>query len=62
MAPALALATEKGDPDIMSRKPRLKHEPIINRSMAGVFSSRRSLRPGFTVGICLGIDLASGFG
>jgi Ca2+-transporting ATPase len=32
-APALALAMEKGDPDIMSRKPRLKHEPIINRAM-----------------------------
>jgi len=32
-APALALAMEKGDPDIMSRKPRAKSEPIINRSM-----------------------------
>ncbi len=32
-APALALATEKGDPDIMDQKPRAKHEPIINRSM-----------------------------
>jgi Ca2+-transporting ATPase len=32
-APALALAMEKGDPDIMERKPRLKKEPIINRSM-----------------------------
>jgi len=32
-APALALAMEKGDPDIMSQKPRAKHEPIINRSM-----------------------------
>lgn len=32
-APALALAMEKGDPDIMSRKPRAKNEPIINRSM-----------------------------
>ena len=32
-APALALATEKGDPDIMSRKPRPKDEPIINRFM-----------------------------
>ncbi len=32
-APALALATEKGDPDIMSRKPRPKNEPIINRFM-----------------------------
>ncbi len=32
-APALALAMEKGDPDIMSRPPRPKHEPIINASM-----------------------------
>ncbi|GAB4454549.1 MAG: HAD-IC family P-type ATPase [Anaerolineales bacterium] len=33
-APALALAVEKGDPDIMQQKPRAKDEPIINRSMA----------------------------
>jgi Ca2+-transporting ATPase len=32
-APALALAMEKGDPDIMLRKPRLKSEPIINGTM-----------------------------
>ncbi len=32
-APALALALEKGDPDIMDRKPRAKSEPIVNRSM-----------------------------
>jgi Ca2+-transporting ATPase len=32
-APALALAMEKGDPDIMSRRPRAKTEPIINRTM-----------------------------
>jgi len=32
-APALALATEDGDPDIMERKPRPKSEPIINRFM-----------------------------
>ena len=32
-APALALAMEKGDPDVMQRKPRAKNEPIINRSM-----------------------------
>ncbi len=32
-APALALAMEKGDPDIMQQKPRSKREPIINRSM-----------------------------
>jgi P-type Ca2+ transporter type 2C len=32
-APALALAMEKGDPDIMSRAPRPKNEPIVNASM-----------------------------
>ena len=32
-APALALAMEKGDPDIMEQKPRAEIEPIINRSM-----------------------------
>jgi len=32
-APALALATEKGDPDVMERKPRPRSEPIINRFM-----------------------------
>ncbi len=32
-APALALAVEKGDPDIMQDKPRDKSEPIVNRSM-----------------------------
>ncbi len=32
-APALALGTEKGDPDIMDRPPRRKQEPIINGLM-----------------------------
>ena len=32
-APALALAMEKGDPDIMDRKPRPKNEPIVNGVM-----------------------------
>jgi Ca2+-transporting ATPase len=32
-APALALAMEKGDPDIMDRSPRPKKEPIVNASM-----------------------------
>ncbi len=32
-APALALAMEKGDPDIMEQKPRPKDEPIINGPM-----------------------------
>jgi Ca2+-transporting ATPase len=32
-APALALAMEKGDPDVMKHKPRPKNEPIINGPM-----------------------------
>ncbi len=32
-APAIALGNEKGDPDIMDRKPRPVAEPIINREM-----------------------------
>ena len=32
-APALALAMEKGDPDVMEQQPRQATEPIINRSM-----------------------------
>lgn len=32
-APALALGTEKGEPDIMQQKPRPTKESIINRSM-----------------------------
>jgi Ca2+-transporting ATPase len=36
-APALALGTEKGDPDIMDQMPRPPSEPIINRFMtAGI--------------------------
>jgi len=31
--PALALGTEKGDPDIMSMKPRNAKEPILDKSM-----------------------------
>jgi Ca2+-transporting ATPase len=33
-APALALGTEKGDPDIMDQTPRPPEEPIINNKMA----------------------------
>ncbi len=32
-APALALGTEKGDPDVMHQPPRPPQEPIINRKM-----------------------------
>ena len=34
-APALALGTEKGNPDIMRQSPRPPSEPIINRFMIG---------------------------
>jgi Ca2+-transporting ATPase len=34
-APALALGLEKGDPDIMDRRPRPVSEPVINREMVG---------------------------
>ncbi len=37
-APALALAMEKGDPEIMSRNPRPPREPVINANMRlGIF-------------------------
>ena len=37
-APALALALERGDPDVMSRPPRPKRESIVNGSMRlGIF-------------------------
>ena len=37
-APALAMAMEKGDPDVMRRPPRPKNEPIINQTMKqGIF-------------------------
>ncbi len=32
-APAIALGTEKGDPDIMDQQPRPPKEPIINKNM-----------------------------
>jgi P-type Ca2+ transporter type 2C len=32
-APALALGTEKGDPDVMNQPPRSPSEPIVNRFM-----------------------------
>jgi len=36
--PALALGTEKGEPDIMSRKPRAAKEPILNKSLASLIA------------------------
>lgn len=44
--PALALGTEKGEPDIMRRKPRDTKEPILNRSLVsgiGVLSIAQTI-------------------
>ena len=62
-APALALAMEKGDPDIMSQKPRAKEEPIINRSMGlGIFiqtiTQPTAVLTAFSLGLYWHIDQA----
>ena len=45
-APALALAVEKGEPDIMKQPPRPKDEPIINMDMRRALISRSILQTG----------------
>ncbi len=50
-APALALAMEKGDPDIMKRKPRPTNEPIINKSMGLGISVQTIAQTGATLGV-----------
>jgi Ca2+-transporting ATPase len=55
-APALALAVEKGDPDIMNQKPRAKSEPIVNRSMTiglivQTFTQTGAVLTAFTFGL-----------
>ncbi|MBI1854320.1 MAG: HAD-IC family P-type ATPase, partial [Chloroflexi bacterium] len=55
-APALALAMEKGDPDIMSHKPRAKSEPIINRIM-GVGITIQTIAQTSAVLIAFGLGL-----
>jgi Ca2+-transporting ATPase len=55
-APALALAMEKGDPDIMRRKPRPAHEPIINKSMGLGIVVQTITQTGATLtAFCLGL-------
>ncbi len=49
-APALALAMEKGDPDIMQRKPRPTNEPIINKSMGSGIILQTITQAGATLG------------
>jgi Ca2+-transporting ATPase len=48
-APALALAMEKGDPDIMRRRPRPTREPIINREMGLGISVQTVAQTGATL-------------
>ncbi|MBM3125663.1 MAG: cation-translocating P-type ATPase, partial [Chloroflexi bacterium] len=52
-APALALAMEKGDPDIMDRKPRAKSEPIVNRSMGTGIAVQTIAQTGAVLGAFL---------
>jgi len=55
-APALALAMEKGDPDIMQRKPRPTDEPIINKSMGSGIILQTITQAGATLGaFCVGL-------
>ncbi len=55
-APALALAMEKGDPDIMQRKPRPTNEAIINKSMGAGIAIQTITQTGATLGaFCLGL-------
>ena len=55
-APALALAMEKGDPDIMDHHPRPKDEPIINKSMQlGIFVQTIAQTAAVLTAFCLGL-------
>ena len=55
-APALALAMEKGDPDIMERKPRPKDEPIIHGPMRiGLLVQTIALTTGVLTAFLLGL-------
>ena len=55
-APALALAMEKGDPDIMERRPRPKNEAIINGSMRiGIIVQTFAQTGAVLTAFCLGL-------
>ncbi len=61
-APALALAMEKGDPDIMNWLPRPKKEPIINSSMrTGIIvqtiTQTSAVLTAFTLGLLWELDV-----
>ncbi|MEN6408171.1 MAG: cation-translocating P-type ATPase [Anaerolineaceae bacterium] len=55
-APALALAMEKGDPDVMERKPRPKNESIINKSMlTGIIIQTITQTSAVLIAFCTGL-------
>ncbi len=55
-APALALAMEKGDPDVMQHPPRAPSEPIINRSMQlGILIQTITQTSAVIFAFCLGL-------
>jgi P-type Ca2+ transporter type 2C len=55
-APALALAMEKGDKDVMQRQPRPSKEPIINASMRLGITIQTFAQTGATLGaFCIGL-------
>jgi Ca2+-transporting ATPase len=55
-APALALAMEKGDPDVMDHKPRPKNEQIINGSMGvGIGIQTVAQTSAVLIAFCLGL-------
>jgi len=60
-APALALGTEKGDPDIMSHPPRPPKEPIINRFMQlGILIQTLAITAVVLTAYFLGLKLHTG--
>jgi Ca2+-transporting ATPase len=60
-APALALATEEGDPDIMDRPPRPVSEPIINRFMqVGIAIQTIAKTAGTLIAYFIGLRLYPG--
>ena len=64
-APALALAVEKGEPDIMEQPPRRKDEPIINKDMRRGLISRSIFQTGsvlfaFILGLYWHLDTTEG--
>ncbi len=64
-APALALAVEKGEPDIMEQPPRPKEEPIINKDMRMALISRSIIQTSavlvaFILGLYWHLDTSGG--